>query len=214
MFNREIDLEELWEWLRHDLDWWFYGMVVLAGINLVFGAYLVWSFLATPDFFTKYQLAPSSSLVQKAQNLQEVPALDEIDVERDRQQGSIPTRYADLHEDNIFVPLGQRAKEVPASTTPSDTEPKPEQTLPRIEGFEIVGRITGQGMNRVSMVKRTDDGKTFVAREGEYLKETDVKVVTVTDTVVRLNRPDHRPTSFQFRTDAIKGRIRDAIRIQ
>lgn len=215
MLDREIDFKELWNWLQSSVDWWFYSIVILAGFNVLLALYLVWSFKASSDFFTKYQLTPSTTLVQKAQNLQDVPDQEEIEIETGEKQRSIPSRYAQLHEENLFVPFGQRHQEVPVKEEPDDdVDTQPKETLPRIEGFEIVGRITGQGTNRVSMVKRTDDGKTFVAREGEYLEETDVKVVTVTDTMVRLNRPEHRPTSFQFRTDEIQGRIRDAVRIQ
>jgi Tfp pilus assembly protein PilP len=215
MFDREIDPKELWNWLRSSVDWWFYGMVTLASLNLILAVYLVWSFVTAPDFFMKYQLTPSASLVQKAQNLQEVPSPEEIETEPVEKQQSIPSRYGQLHKENLFVPFDQRGEEVLAEEpSETDEDTQPEETLPRIEGFEIVGRITGQGSNQVSMVKRTDDGKTFVAREGEYLKETDVKVVTVTDTMVRLNRPQHRATRYQFRTDEIEGRIRDAIRIR
>ncbi len=215
MFDQEIELKKLWNGLQSSVDWWFYGMIVLGGINLVVAVYLVWSVLSIPDFFTKYQLTPSTSLVRKAQNLQDVPPLEKIEITLEGERESMPSRYAQLHEESLFVPFGQRGRGASVDEAPkTDKDTEPEKTLPRIEEFEIVGRVTGQGTNRVSMVKRIDDGKTFVAREGKHLKETDVKVVTVTDTMVRLKRPQHRPTSFQFRTDEIKSRIRDAIRIQ
>lgn len=210
MLDREIDLREWLEWFRHSVDWLFFGMVGLAVLNVLFGVYLAWTILMTPAFFDRYELARSSTIVEQASGLEEVPPLEELEADTPSSGGSLPTRYVELGKGTLFVPLEARLKGVPEGTS-DDTAP--EKTLPRIEGYEVVGRITGQAGDRVSILKRTEDGRTFVAREGEFLEDTDIKVATVSDTLVMLKQPEHRPTRFQFETDRMQQNIQNSIRL-
>lgn len=205
--NREIDFKEIWDWITTSADWLLYGIVALSSLNVLFGLYFAWSIMTQSDFFSKYNLNKSQQFVQQAEQLEPVPAMDEIDVPTPESQKSLPTRYVKLRKTNLFTPLGYRAV---AQPVPADTEPK-QKELPSIKGYQIVGRISGQGEERVSMLRRTDDGKTFVAREGEFLADTDIKVARVSDTVVLLKQPAHKPTRFQFKTDQIEQRLKEGI---
>ena len=136
--------------------------------------------------------------------------MEQLEADTPSSGGSLPTRYVGLGEGTLFVPLEARLREGPAETT-GDTGP--EKTLPRIQGYEIVGRITGQAGDRVSILKRTKDGRTFVAREGEFLEDTDIRVALVSDTLVMLKKPEHRATRFQFETDRMQENIQNSIRL-
>lgn len=210
MLDQEIDFRQIRDWFRNSVDWLFYGMAVLAALNGLFGIYLAWTIFMTPEFYERYELVRSSTIVNQASDMEEVPDLEEIEADTPSSGGSLPTRYVELHQETLFVPLEARLQDVPEGTS-EDTGAR--EVLPRIEGYEVVGRITGQAGDRVSILKRTEDGRTFVAREGEYLEDTDIKVATVSDTLVMLRKPDHRPTQFQFETDRMQQNIQNSIRL-
>jgi hypothetical protein len=50
-----------------------------------------------------------------------------------------------------------------------------------------------------------------VAREGEFLENTDIKVEKITKQLVRLNQPGRRPTEFRFKTDEISEKVKDLV---
>jgi Tfp pilus assembly protein PilP len=211
--NQELDLQKIWRQVRSyavGVDWLFFGMIALVGVNILFGLYFAWTVFTQPDFFTKYELSPSQSIVQRAKQLEPVPPMEEIQIEQPARSNDLPTRYVKLSQSSLFAPVGVRLRA--EEPTEADTSPDPKQ-LPPIEGYQIVGRISGQGKDKVSMLKRISDGKTFIAREGEYLQDTDIKVTTVTDTVVMLRQPSHKPTSFRFKTDRIEQNIKGNIRL-
>lgn len=211
--NQEIDFKEIWNWLNNSVDWLFYGIVILFASNLLFGMYFAWTVYAQPEFFKKYKLNRSSQFVKQAKNLKSVPPMEEIKVSPPSKEGSLPDKYVKLKSGNLFLPLRARITEQPIKKVKADTEGKSKsRTLPEIEGFSIVGRINGQGKSgKASMLKRKEDGKTFVAEQGEFLEDTDIKVASVTDTMVRLNQPNHQPTNLQFKTDQIEEKIRKQI---
>lgn len=209
--NQEIDFQAIWNSLTTSVDWLLYGIVFLVGLNVVFGIYFGWTVLTQPDFFTRYSLSRSSNLVQQAQQLEPVPSMEEIDVNPPEKQGELPTRYVELRSTNLFTPMGRRSSAIAKKTTGGTKPAQKKKELPKIEGYQIVGRIAGQASKRVSMLKRVDDGKTFIAREGEFLDNTDIKVAKISDTVVLLKQPSHKPTRFQFTTDEIEERLRQGI---
>lgn len=202
--DTEIDLTEIWHWVNENVEWLMLGVFGLLFLNVVFLLYFAWSIMASPGFFEKYNLAKSGSFVAKAKSLQEVPDMNDLEVEPPRIRETMPQRFVELKETTMFVPLGERQSQVS-----TEVASRGQQKLPQIKGYEIVGRIAGEGKNRVSVLKRTKDGRTFIAKEGEHLnKQSDIKVRTVTDTMVLLTQPQHRPTTFQFATDEIKEDIR------
>lgn len=210
MLDQEIDFRKIRDWFRNSVDWLFYGMVGLAALNGLFGLYLAWTIFMTPGFYDRYELVRSSAIVNQASGLEEIPSMEEIEADTPSSAGSLPTRYVELRRETLFVPLEARLQDVPEGAS-EDTGTR--EVLPRIEGYEVVGRITGQGDARVSILERTEDGRTFVAREGEYLEDTDIKVATVSDTLVMLRKPEHRPTQFQFETDRMQQNIQNSIRL-
>ncbi|MFB6346143.1 MAG: hypothetical protein ABEK50_10265 [bacterium] len=204
--NQDIDLTELWEWINHSVDWLMAGVFVLIGVNVLFLLFFIYSVVFQPSFYERYDVRKSSQFVQKANNLSEVPDIEDIKVEPPSVNETLPDRYAKLRDTNMFVPLGQRQL---ASPEKPEKKRKPEnRTLPQIEGYELIGRIS-EGTHKLSLVRRIKDGRTFIAREGEYLsKQTDIKVKTVTDTMVVLTQPQHQPTQFRFTMDEIKEGIK------
>lgn len=204
--DQEIDLSELWHTINESVDWLLGGIFALLALNALFMLYFAWTVVSEPNFFDKYSLTESDRFVAKAKSLEEVPSLEELEVEPPEVDSRLPQRYVDLKETKIFMPLGNR--QLQSETTLAKSGKKQRQ-LPKIEGYEIVGRIAGGGGGSVSVLKRTEDGRTFIAKEGERLnKQSDIKVENVTDTMVRLTQPQHRPTVFQFSTDEIKEGIR------
>lgn len=204
--DQEIDLYEIWHSINESVDWLLSGFFALLAINGLFLAYFAWSVMMQPGFFQKYQLAKSDRFVAKAKSLEEVPSLEELEVEPPDVESRLPQRYVELKDSKIFLPLGSRGIQ---SATQIAESKETEKQLPKIEGYQIVGRIAGSSEGSVSVLKRTEDGRTFIAEEGERLnKQSDIKVDAVTDTMVRLKQPQHRPTVFQFSTDEIKEGIR------
>lgn len=209
--DQEIDFRELWNRINESVDWLLASLIGLLVLNALFGSYLIWAVMFQADFYKKYDIGPSDKYESINKNLAEPTSMEEIDVEPPSTGGALPPRYDQLKTTSLFVPLGGRVSQVAQSDTVTEDKQK---KLPKIQGYTIIGRITGQGDDQAGMLKRIDDGKTFVVREGEYLENTDIKVKNVTDTVVQLSQPEHRPTSFQFKTDQIKERIRRQIKFQ
>lgn len=203
--NQEIDLRELWYWINDNVDWLLAGVFALVVLNGLFFLYFAWTIMTEPSFFEKYKVAKSASFVAKAKSLKEVPEMEELEVEPPQIRREMPQRYVDLKQTKMFIPIGQRTTQ----STVKVAKTTRKKQLPKIEGYEVVGRIAGNGSGGVSVLKRTRDGRTFIAKEGERLnKQTDIKVKAVTDTMVVLTQPRHRPTTFQFATDEIKEGIR------
>ncbi len=210
--DREIDLKAIWETLTTSVDWLLCGIVFLVSLNVLFGFYFAWTVMAQPNFFTKYNVGRSRTFVLQAKQLGTVPKMEEIEVPPPEQSKPLPARYAKLRSTNLFTPLGDRSGAV--TTRLVDTRTKRKKKLPKIEGYQIMGRVSGEAIDRVSILNRLSDGNTFVAREGEYLKNTEIKVSKISDTRVLLEQPGHRPTPLRFTTDEIQQRLRQVITLR
>lgn len=206
----EIDFQAAWSWVT-SVDWLWAGIVLLLALNVLLGSYFAWVVLTGPSFFEKYNLSRSAPIVRQAQNLEDVPSMDQIKVETPSRDTPVPQKYTNLESNNLFMPADARSEVGPERESGENGFRK---ELPAIKGYEIVGRVSAQRGDDKSMIRRKNDGKTFVASEGEYIGNSDIKVTTVTDTLVKLSQPKHRTTTLQFKSDQIEERMRKYIHLQ
>lgn len=202
-----MEIGELWEILEGRINWFFAGLGILVLLNLIFTTLLVLIFWGGKDFFTRNNLQPTSLIMAKQNKLEEIPDMDEIKISKKETRSPFPERYADLKESDLFVPPSERDNQ----KIVKENSEKKERRKPPIEGFEMVGRIYGKSDEKVTVLRNSSSGKTYVAREGEYLENTDIVVEEITARLVRLNQPDHRSTTFRFKTDEISKQIKEFV---
>lgn len=226
-----MDIYETWETIDSKVDWFLTGIISLLLLNLLVPVYVGWEYMNLQSFHDKFNLQESDIFVEKAKMLEDLPSMDDIEVEPHQAKDELPEGFAALQESTMFLPAGSTdIGELQTVQTGGGTEAEGEgeQTEPReppITGYEIVGRITGKGELKASVIRKlsseSDGGgaeesaqPTFIAREGEYLQNSDVKVVDISDTSVQLDMPGHRVTTFQFEIDKISQKIRQSITLQ
>ena len=215
-----MDINEIWTAIDSWVDWFLAGIFVLLLFNLFLPLYLGWAYISQQQFHQKYNLQPSSLFIQQSTILEELPSMDDIEIPESEARGELPQRYVQLQSTDLFVPAGSAELGKLAETAEKqDTAVQEVRQKPRIDGFEIVGRIFGQGDAKASILRKMDteeaeNMRTFVAREGDYLENTDIRVITISDTMVQLTSPKHRVTTLQFDVDQISQRIRESIEIR
>ncbi|MFB6354960.1 MAG: hypothetical protein ABEJ65_00395 [bacterium] len=209
----DMEVGEMWEAINQSVDWFWAGLITLVVLNLMAIGYFSWVYMGRQDFHTKHNLQPSSIFVQQAQKIEKIPEMEDIKVPPPESSGNLPQKFRQLQHTAMFTPSGLKTVEAPLKTARKDTATKKKKTKktvkPPIKGFKIVGRVSSPDtVSRVGMIKRLKDQKHLTAREGEYLSNTDVKVVKISDTAIFLDQPDHRVTPFQFKLDKMSERIK------
>lgn len=213
-----MDIAETWETIDSRVDWYLFGIVSLLILNILLPLYIGWEYLNQQDFYTKHNLQESEIFVEKAKMLEDLPTMDDIEISPPEGLQDLPERFVALKSTDLFLPPGGQNIGAPVAGEDGDTEPQQRQ-LPRVSGYEVVGRITGKGDVKASVIRKMGgEGEetvtTYIAREGEYLENTDVKVVNISDTMVQLTKPEHRVTDLQFEIDKISEKIRQSIQLQ
>lgn len=214
-----MDIQQIWETINQRVDWLWAGILSLLIGSLVVGGYGAMFYLNKEDVLDKHGLGGLRSLEVDENVLEDLPDLDEIEVEPPSEAEEFPERYAELKGTDLFIPLAGRGvsesklAELPGEQSGSDTEDVDKKpTLPPIEGFEITGRILGdEDEVKIGLLKRTEDDRMFIAREGEYLEGTEIQVKNISDTTIRLAKPQHRETEFQFDVDRMSQQIKEQI---
>lgn len=215
-----MEINQIWEAIDSSIDWFLSGIVVLVLFNLLLPLYVSWIYLSQQEFHQKHKLQPSSLFIRQSKMLGELPRMDNIDTPEPEGRRKLPQRYAQLQSTDLFIPIGSaELGELAETDEERDPSEQPVPQKPRVDGFEIVGRIFGKGDAKASILRRMggDGGenvRTFVAREGDFLENTDIRVITISDTMVQLTSPKHRVTTLQFDVDQISRRIRESIEIR
>ncbi len=208
-----MDFADLWETVNENVDWLIAAVIALFVIDVVLGGYLFYVYTSRRNFHKKHDIRKTGGYEEQKKKLRNLPSLAEIEVEPPEETKAFPERYTELEGTDLFVSLAERMKSGPGPAKPqklsadkSDTQQK--RVLPPITGFEVMGRIVGKEDTGIGVIKDVEKGKTYVAREGDYLKDTEIRVVAISDTEIRLKKPEHQVTSLQFKMDQMSEEIR------
>lgn len=214
-----MEIGEIWDRIDFRVDWFLAGIITLILLDLLIPLYMGWVYMTLEDFHQKYQLQPSEIFVQQAKKLENLPTMDDVEIPEPEGLKSLPKQYTRLQSTDLFLPPdATNIGPLNEGQGGGDTSPQVVQKPP-IEGYQIIGRIFGRGESKASILRKTGGegaktSTTYVAKEGEYLENTDIRVVTISDTMVQLTSPEHRVTTFQFEVDKVSERIRDSIQIR
>ncbi|MGM0380819.1 MAG: hypothetical protein ACQEP7_02435 [bacterium] len=217
-----MDLQQMWEDINRRVDWFVAGSIAFAVAALLVGGYAAWFHLTKEGPLEKHKLGAVRQVEVDESVLEDLPDLEDIEVEPAEKTEELPERFAELKGTDLFLPLTARriSEDMlpgigtgPEGTDGSDTGVKPEEkTLPSIEGFEITGRILGDDEQvKIALLKRSEDDRMFIAREDEYLEGTEIQVKDISDTSVLLTKPEHKETEFQFQLDRMNQQIKEQI---
>jgi hypothetical protein len=209
-----MDFQELWEQINNRVDWFIAGIIALFLVNIAVAFLLVGVYLTDEDFYQ----TPVGDIQEQMAILDRIPDPEDIEIPEHQKAGELPERYAELQGSELFIPLAQRRQtpqmlEEPVMNGEGETvEVKPRQPL--IAGFQIVGRVIDKNRDiKIGMLKREEDGSIFIAREGEYLEGTEIKVVDIADTVITIDKPEHRITKLQFDMDKMHQELEQFIKL-
>ncbi len=219
-----MDIQQMWEEIDQRVDWLLAGAIALVVGNLLLGGYVVYFYFTEEEVLQKHGIAAVEQVEVDEDVLADLPELDEIEVEPPPEAEDLPERFVELKGTDLFLPLTARRlpdemlAEIPEEdpddpVDPDDPEaPDEPEPLPPITGFEITGRIIGDEEDvRIGILKRTEDNRMFIAREGEFLEGTEIRVKNITDTSISLAKPEHEETDFQFDKDRMTQQIREQI---
>lgn len=210
-----MDFGEIWQTIDERVDWLIAGIIFLLVANLCSGGYLFYIYSSQQDFHQQYNIPRTGGYEEEKKQLQNMPSMAEIEIEPPEETKPFPERYAELEGTDLFVSMAERMKEVPqqkpqqAKGDGSDTQQK--KVLPPVTGFEIMGRIVGKSDTGISVIRNKEKDKTYVAREGQYLEDTEIKVIAISDTKVQLKKPEHKVTTLRFEVDEMSEEISEYI---
>jgi len=216
-----MEIGEIWKTIDSRIDWFLAGTIGLLLCNLLLPLYVGWTYISQEKFHRKHNLQPSTLFIEQSKMLEDLPTMDDIEISEPEGRRELPQQYVQLQSTDLFIAPGSaELGELVESGGQEDTSNVQQvQQKPRVDGFEIVGRIFGKGDAKASILRKMggDGGEnvtTYVAREGDYLENTDIRVITISDTMVQLNSPEHRVTTLQFDVDQISQRIRESIKLR
>ncbi len=214
-----MDLQKTWQNINQRVDWLLAGIIALIIGTLGVGGFSLYFYLTAEDPLEKHGLQTVAEFEIDEEVLEELPDLDEIEIEPPPEAEELPERFVELKGTDLFLPLTARRIPdeflvEPPGVDPDDPDAPedPEPRLPPIDGFEITGRIVGDEEEiKIGFLKRREDNRMFIAREGEYLKGTEIRVENISDTAIQLAKPEHEETEFQFDIDRMSQQIKDQI---
>ncbi|MFP4687116.1 MAG: hypothetical protein ACLFN5_03300 [bacterium] len=212
-----MDLQEIWEQIDNRVDWFIAGIIALFVANIAAIFILAGIYLKEEDFFQQHNLQPTGDIEEQLAILEKIPELEEIDIPEHEEAGDLPEKFVELHGSELFIPLPQRDRtpdilEEPVMGDDGETTEIVRRD-PLVEGYQIVGRVIDQDKEiKIGMLKKEEDGSIFIAREGEYLDGTDIQILDISDTIIRIDRPEHRVTELQFDVDKMSQEIEQFIK--
>ncbi len=213
-----MDFQELWEQINNRVDWFIAGIIALLLANIAVAFMLVGVYLTEEDFYQTHNLTPVGDIQEQMAILDRIPDFEDIEIPEHQKAGELPERYAELQGSELFIPLAQRRQTLEMIQEPvmngegETVDVKPRQPL--IAGFRIVGRVIDKNRDiKIGMLKREEDSSIFIAREGEYLEGTEIKVVDIADTVIKIDKPEHRVTKLQFDVDKMHQELKQFIKL-
>lgn len=185
-----MDLNELWETINENADWFLIAIISLVVLNLLALGWFVLTWMQTPDVHKKYEIKPSDQYVDTLERLEnrEDP---EVDPPESDTPGSPPPKFTQFQKSHVaYTSFAMRQSDDGDILRPdTSVAPRPDpDKKPEITGFSVTGKIrsggggvsSSRGGQVVAIVNRGQQGEFQ-----PYGGQTSDTGATITQVIVR-----------------------------
>lgn len=199
------ELKKLWNDINKKVDVFLLLFIILIIIDIGYFFKLYAAMTAKPDIY----FPP----VRKVKDT--MPKIVDEFANKEVSFAALPEQYKILSEVNLFKPpylINQKsAEKVKKSKFASKVETgndekitivRKEAELQEITGFKLDGIIAGKSEGS-AIIKEEETGNVYIAKTGEYLQGTNIKVKNIKRGKVILSRPGYKDTTFTLEKDSM-----------